>query len=449
MAVGGPSILVFSTLFPSPREPGAGVFIRERMFRVGRLLPVTVVSPRPWFPLQGLARRWRPHFRPPAPRLEVQQGFEVHRPRFPSIPGLLKSLDGVLMAIGSLPTLRRLRDRGAVDVIDAHFAYPDGYAAVLLGRWLGVPVTVTLRGTEVPLAAEPGRRRRVLAAVERADRVFSVSSSLRDHLASLGADPARIRVVGNGVDVDRFRPLPRAEARRALRIPDDAPVLVSVGGLVERKGFHRVIDCLPRLREQMPGLRLLIVGGPSPEGDMSQALRSQVARLGLEGCVTFVGHMPPDSLRLPLCAADVFVLATANEGWANVFLEAMACGLPVVTTRVGGNAEVVSDPALGILVPLGDGERLTAALAEALTRDWDRARIRAHAETNTWESRVQVLVEEFRAVWGGERARREAPRGEAVRGAHPPSGGGGVAPGAEPPGPVAQRVRRTGSGAAR
>jgi teichuronic acid biosynthesis glycosyltransferase TuaC len=390
-----PRLLVFTTLFPHPGQPKAGLFIRERMFRVGKCLPLVVVAPVPWFPFQGIIRKWRPHFRPAAPRFEIQDGIEVYHPRFFSVPGLFKSLDGFFMALGSLATLQRLRHRFDFNIIDSHFAYPDGHAATLLGKWLKLPVTITLRGTEVPLAKLPARRRRMIEAMEHAGRIFSVSESLRQHAIALGIDPDKIRVVGNGVDTEKFQPVPKQEARQQLDIEPDAPVLISVGALVERKGFHRVIERLPSLCKRFPALRYLIVGGPSPEGDWTSQLQQQVAELGLEQHVHFLGALAPEELKTPLSAADVFVLATRNEGWANVFLEAMACGLPVVTTDVGGNAEVVANEELGTVVPFGDGDRLEQALAEALQRGWDREAILSYARANAWDRRVEVLTEEF------------------------------------------------------
>jgi teichuronic acid biosynthesis glycosyltransferase TuaC len=168
-----------------------------------------------------------------------------------------------------------------------------------------------------------------------------------------------------------------------------------VGALVQRKGFHRVIACLPELLAQHPALHYLIVGGASPEGDITAELRAQVAELRVADRVHFLGPVAPTDLKYPLSAADVFVLATSNEGWANVFLEAMACGLPVVTTDVGGNAEVVCDPALGRVVPFGDASTLRGAIAEALTRPWDRAAIVAYAHANSWDERVGTLVSAF------------------------------------------------------
>ncbi len=393
-----PRLVVLSSLFPSTVQPGAGLFIRERMFRVGRELPLIVVSPRAWFPGQGLIRWLRPGYRPMPSRREVQQGIEVYYPRFLALPGMLRQFDGIFMALATLPLLWRLRRRFGFNLIDAHFAYPDGNAAVRLGRWLDLPVTVTLRGTEVPQSRQPGLREKLRETLRNATRVFSVSESLRQLAIQLGMSPVKGRVVGNGVDTSRFRPEDRHAARARYSLPDSARVLVSVGALVERKGFHRVLALLPELLQEQPDLHYLIVGGGSPEGNMEHALREHAAALGLEQHVHFLGPIVPDELKWPLSAADVFVLATRNEGWANVFLEAMACGLPVVTTDVGGNAEVVCRAALGEIVPFDDAGALKRAISNALGKDWDRSAIRAHAENNGWDARVAMLVDEYRRL---------------------------------------------------
>jgi teichuronic acid biosynthesis glycosyltransferase TuaC len=395
-----PRLVVYTTLFPHHGQPNAGLFIRERMFRVGKILPLVVVVPVPWFPFQAIIRYWRPHFRPKAPAKDFQQGFEVYYPRFFSVPGLGKSLDGLFMALGSLLCLSKLKRQFGFNIIDAHFAYPDGYAATILGKWFKVPVTITLRGTEVSLSKYPARRKKIRKALLEAAQVFSVSSSLKRHVTSQGINENKIAVVGNGVDITRFHPVDRSAARGALGIPLDAKVLISVGGLAERKGFHRVIECLPELKKSAPDLRYLVVGGPCAEGDMSRQLREQILALDLEQNVKLLGALPPDQLKTPLSASDVFVLATRNEGWANVFLEAMACGLPVVTTNVGGNSEVVCRPELGILVTFGDRQALLNALAESLANDWDRQAIIAYARENTWEQRVRALTQAFHRLVG-------------------------------------------------
>ena len=394
----GPSIVVLSSLFPSEAQPLAGIFIRERMFRVGSLLPLTVVSPQPWFPGQQLLRFLRPQFRPASPRYEMQNGIEVYRPRFVSVPGLLKRWDGFLMALGTRATMSRLVRDGRCDIIDAHFGYPDGYAAVMLGRWLNRPVTITLRGTEARQAGIPPLRKRLKAALRGAARIFAVAESLKRIAVSLEISPERVLVVGNGVDTAKFQLLDRKSARAALDLPGDAIVLVTVGGLCERKGFHRVIECLPRMTARYPNLHYLIVGGAGPEGDWKERLERLVAERGLTRNVRFLGPVSPAELKVPLSAADAFVLATRNEGWANVLLEAMACGLPVVTTDVGGNREVVCEPFLGTVVPFGEPEALAAALDDTIGRQWDRDKIVGYARQNAWESRVSRLRDEFQAV---------------------------------------------------
>ena len=400
-------LVVFSSLFPSAARPGAGLFIRERMFRVAQHRPLVVVSPQPWFPGQGLIRWLRPGYRPQAPKLEIQHGIRVYHPRFLSVPGVLRHLDGWAMALGSFLLLRRLKAEGA-RLIDAHFAYPDGEAATRLGRWLDLPVTITLRGTEVPHSRNPALRPRLVHTLKAAARVFSVSDSLRQLALELGVDAQKTEVVGNGVDSTMFHPVDRSAAREGLGLPEQARVLISVGGLVERKGMHRVIDCLPALIESHPDLHYLIVGGGSPEGDMRPALDAQVARLGLGGRVHFLGALPPDELKWPLSASDVFVLSTRNEGWANVFLEAMACGLPVVTTDVGGNAEVVCRDELGRIVRFGDAPALRQALDDALGHDWDRAAILAYAQANQWDKRVTQLLRAFETLLPPSHAPRES-----------------------------------------
>ncbi|WP_150049913.1 glycosyltransferase [Methylomonas rhizoryzae] len=390
-----PNILVFSSLYPSSARKNAGLFIRERMSKVAQHYPLAVVSPVPWFPLQNVIRIFKPDYRPQPAFREMQDDIQVYFPRFLSIPGLFRFLDGFSMAICSVFLLIRLKKQLQFNIIDAHFAYPDGYAATLLGRWLGVPTSITLRGTEVPLSNIPKLKSRILKALRNADKVFSVSNSLKEYLVGIGAAPEKITVIGNGVDLIKFFPIEKTLARKKLSITEDAEVLISVGGLVNRKGFHRVIEILPKLLKNHPKLLYLIIGGASPEGNNREYLERLVNDLNLSNHVKFLGAMEAKALHEPLSAADVFVLATANEGWANVFLEAMACGLPVVTTDVGGNTEVVCNNTLGYIVPFGNSDSLRIGIDKALSNHWDRDRIIDYAKSNSWDTRIQTLMTEF------------------------------------------------------
>jgi len=384
-------VLVFSSLFPNTAQPAAGVFIRERMFRVASRRHLVVVAPRAWFPGQSLLRLFRPHFRPYAVKVESMSGVSVHRPRYLSFPGVLKSLDGFSMAVSTWWMVRRLIRDHQINVIDAHFAYPDGYAASLLARWTGLPMTLTLRGQEARQSTTP-LRSYLQAAMRGAARIVTVSDALRALALQLGEPSERLQVIGNGIDTDKFSAMGKAEARQRLGLPADARVLVTVGTLIERKGFHRVIETIPRLLSAYPQLQYLVVGGAGPEGDFSQRLKAMVQERGLGDRVHFLGALPPEELKVPLSAADVSVLASGYEGWANVLLEAMACGLPVVATDVGGNSQVVRHEWLGRIVKLGDSDALATAIDEALSMQWDASRIRDYAIANAWDQRIPQLI---------------------------------------------------------
>lgn len=388
-------VLVLSSVFPNPKQPALGVFVRERMKRVARECELVVVAPVPWFPFTSFLRRqWTG-----IPPVEEQDGLRVLHPRFLSVPGVLKWLDGILYAVSLVPFLFRLRRRFAFDLIDAHFAYPDGMAAVLLGRVFRRPVVITLRGSIVRLSGYPLHRPQLGYALRKAARIISVSQSLKDVAVGLGTvTPEKIRVVPNGVDVGRFRPGDRAEARRRLGLPPGRTVLLSVGGLNEGKGQHRVVRLLPRLLEQHPDLLYVIVGSERPIDTTRPLLNRLIVEHGLRDHVLIAGECPHDAVPTWLAAADVFCLATRSEGWANVLLEAVACARPVVATRVGGNAEVIPDERLGLLVPADSDAALERGIREALGRSWDPEVLVGHARSHSWEATARAVLDEFRRI---------------------------------------------------
>lgn len=397
-----PRLLVFTRVYPNAVQPNLGLFVRERMRRVAEHLELMVVAPAPWFPFQGLLGRWRPHLRPRLPDLEQQGDISVYHPRFFCIPKIFKWTDGFFQALGSLLLLRRLKRDFDFDIIDAHFVYPDGVAARWLGKWLRVPYTITLRGSLTRFEASPLQRRQIDRALQDAARVFTVSEALRQDALSWGHSPGHVQTVGNGANLELFWPEEQGLARERLGLPQQGRLLVSVGGLIERKGFHHIIATLPELLQRHPDLHLVIAGGATPEGNNEAELRQQIQQLGLVDRVWFLGQRSQQQLRLVYSAGDLFVLATRFEGWANVFLEASACGLPIVTTRVGGNAEVVSSDQIGLLVPYGDHDALRDAILEALERDWDQKVIIAHARANAWEVRIPELVTAFERILSQE-----------------------------------------------
>ncbi len=387
-------ILVLSSVFPSRTRPTFGVFVRERVRHIAAHCGVVVVAPTPWFPLNRWIRgREVAH----APFVEDQGGITVYHPRFVCVPWFGKCLDGILYFLSLLPFIAWVRRRFPFDLIDAHFAYPDGPAGVLLGKVFGRPALITLRGPhDLRHAGYRLRRPQIRFALKAATRLISVSESLRQFAAGLGVDRDKVRVIPNGVDRSRFLPSDRRAAREKLGLPHDRAILLAVGHLVERKGHHRVIEILPDLIRRRPDLLYIAIGGDISGDSYREVIEGLVRRHGLEEHVRIVPSRPHDEIPLWMAAADLFCLATRSEGCCNALIEALACGLPVVTTRVDGNDELVREGRDGLLVPFWDGPAFSDAILRALEGQWDRAAIAGRTHGRGWERTAEQVLEEFR-----------------------------------------------------
>jgi len=372
------NLLTFTTLYPNAAQPNHGIFVENRLRHLSATGAVTstVLAPVAWYPaaLPG-PRSWTRLAGVPA--LEQRHGLTVHHPRYPVIPRVGMSLAPALLYAGAVQAVRRLRAQGArFDAIDAHYVYPDGVAAVWLARRLGLPVAITARGSDVTqLPDYPLPRRMIGWAIRRADALIAVSAALGRRLVELGAAPAKVTVLRNGVDLDQFTPpADRAASRAALGLT--GPTLLSVGHLIPRKGHGLVIEALTHL----PGVRLLVAG----EGPLAAELRALADRLGVADRVRFLGAVPHGELPAVYGAADLLVLASSREGWANVLLEAMACGTPVVASPIPGNDEVVAAPAAGLIAEAATPDALAAAIANRLAAPSPRTLTRAYAEGFGW-----------------------------------------------------------------
>jgi glycosyltransferase involved in cell wall biosynthesis len=294
------------------------------------------------------------------------------------------------MFIGSLRTAHRLHREMKFDCIDAHFVYPDGLAAVLLGKFLKLPVVVSARGTDINLYPSfRSIRPQIRWAIKHSSGVIAVSTSLLEPMLGLGARPAHSRVIGNGIDLDRFSPIAPAQARNHLGLPGLGMIIVSVGALTPRKGFHFLIPALAQIAPRFPAIHLYILG----EGEYRSMLEALIRECKLENQVTLVGKIPNEQLRYWFSAASISCLVSSREGWANVLPESLACGTPVVATRVWGAPEIIVSPELGLLVEQ-DVQSIAAGLESALIKDWDRQYIAQQAAKRTWQI-VAAEVEEF------------------------------------------------------
>ena len=376
------NVLTLSSLFPDATRPNFGIFV-ERQTAALAMRPgvaVRVVAPI-GLPVWPLARSARFRAQAALPLREQWAGLDVSRPRFLTIPGTAGRFHVPALVRALTPVLDRLRDEARFDVIDASFFFPDGPAAVALGRRYGVPVSVKARGADIHLwGRAPATRTQVARAAMRADGLLAVSDAMADDVAALGVSRHRIRVHHTGVDQSRFQPIDREAAKQALGVT--GPLVVSLGALIPRKGHGVVIDAVARL----PGVTLMIVG----EGAERAALTARAGRAGVADRVRLIGAVPHADLPPLLGAADVMALASASEGLANAWVEALACGTPVVITPAGGAEDVVTSRVAGRIAQ-ADPDEFAAAIRDVLEQGADPWAVRAAVRDFTWPANAAGL----------------------------------------------------------
>ena len=384
-------VLSLSTLYPNDLTTNFGIFVERQMAAVAARGDVDLVMLNPLglppFPL-SLHPRYRPLRR--VTQTELRHGVNVNRPHFTLLPGTGGRFNARFEARGVLPLARKLHAEAPFDLIDAQFFYPDGPAAMRVARALGLPCSIKARGADVHFwGHEAASAAQVRDAVRNADGLLAVSGGLADDLVALGASRERITLHRTGLDRNVFRPLDRLECRAKLGLPADASVLACVGALIERKGQAFAIEALAELPDA-----LLVLAGAGPDDAQLHLL---AARLGVAERVRFLGPVPHGELPVLLSAADVFVLPTRSEGLANAWVEALACGTPVVTTPIPGAQELLTDPAYGRMVER-NASAFAQAIGELLASPPPREAVLAGAAEFSWEANAEALVAHWRRL---------------------------------------------------
>ena len=376
--------LIITNLFPNRVEPGRGLFNQQQLAALPRDWALEVIAPVPWAPrVPLLPVSWRRLAGIPA--RETVGGLTVHHPRYLVIPKVGRWLSGRTFFRGIWPTLQRAHAAAPFDAILATWAYPDVFGAVLAARRLGLPVVAKVHGSDVHLAARSGWRCRAIRwALERCAGVVAVSAALKDVLVSFGVPEGKIRVIPNGVDIERFRPMDRREARVQLSLPLEGRRIVFVGNLDPVKGLPVLLRAMAALPEDVS---LSLVG----DGAQRAALDAFIKRLGLTGRATLVGRVPHAAIPSWMNAADLFCLPSVSEGCPNVVIEALACGRPVVASRVGGIPELLQDARCGLLVTPNDPAALADSLRRGLAASWEPAAIRRTVEHRCWGESARRL----------------------------------------------------------
>lgn len=377
------NLLVLTSLWPNAEQPDFSPFVRQRIAAIARggEARVRVVAPVPYFPRQIRSTLIPAHWRRAAriPSAERIEGIETAHPRYLVTPRVGMRFYSRWMARAVEPVLRRMQAERPIDLIDAHYVYPDGHAAVLLARRLKLPVVITARGSDIHQFSQmPSIRPMIREALSAADGVIAVSEALKRRMVELGIEPEKIAVIRNGIDGAIFAPRDRAQARHRLGIAADARLVLSVGGLTPVKGFDRLIDAMAAIRDERAVLYIL---GEGPE---RAALTDRIRAGRTAGRVFLPGARHHSELADWYSAADLFCLASHREGCPNVVLESMACGAPVLASDVGGIAEILP-PACGRVLALSSPGAFAAEITRALDATWDREEIARLGAARSWQ----------------------------------------------------------------
>jgi glycosyltransferase involved in cell wall biosynthesis len=389
------NVLTFSSLYPNAVQPNFGGFVERQTTRLAARgdVDLKVLAPVGMFlpvgPYAALTR---------VPGRGEHNGIPVFWPRFPLLPAVGWRFNPALAyRAGRRVLLDLIADGFCPDVIDCEFFWPDGPAAVQLGRAFGIPVSIKARGSDIRLWGQrPAARKLMVDAANAADGLLAVSESLKADMVAIGMPEAKIRVHRTGIELDRFRPVERVAAKAALGV--SGPLLLAVGNLVALKRFDLVIGAA----ELLPEAALLIAG----EGRERRKLEAMIAERGLSERVRLLGGVHHTDMPALMAAADVFVHASSSEGLANVWVEALASGTPVVTANVGAAAEVVDRPEAGTLIDDARPAVFAEAIRATLETPPAPKAVRASALRFDWKTNTDALYAHLRGLASGAEAQQ-------------------------------------------
>ena len=378
-------ILISSGVFPNRFDVNFGIYILKQAEALKNHGELCVVSPIPYFPSIVKFAGYQKYSR--IPHKDRVGDVEVHYPRYFVTPKILRSLHGLFLLISTFRFYRRMIRRERFDAIVGFFVYPIGFANACLGKLFNIPVFISCLGSDINYMTQQRLKRWVITwSLRKSTGVFCVSADLRDKVIALGVAPEKVFVISNGVEVDRFKRMDKAHARDELGLDVTARLLICISRLDPEKGIDVLIDAFSLVEEK--DVQLIIIGGGTEE----EKLKNQVARLELQDRIRFTGNVPHHEVPKWLNAGDLFVITSRNEGHPNALLEAMACGLPIVASRVGGVPEIVTSPEIGLMVEAENPRETAQAISQALVKSWDRDMLSRVAHGRSWEDVADDLA---------------------------------------------------------
>jgi len=387
---------MLTRLFPSTAFPTLGTFCLERARALAKHADVRVMVPTPYFP-RGLPapKEWR-LWSEVERESKLEGSIIVTYPRYLSIPKIASFSQGFAVAHSAYQDFKAHYAGWQPDIIDGHFAFPDGYAAVQLARKIGCPAVVTCHGADLRIYPElPTVKDMLSQTLHSADRVISVSTDLKQRSVALGCPEENAVFLTNGVDPTKFALRTKAECREKLGLPVDRKIGVYVGYLIDRKNQSLVIRAIDKIRKRGHTSPLIVLVGDGPN---RKRLERETAELGLAEHVQFAGQRSHEEVAVWMGASDWLLLSSDYEGWATVYFEAMACGRPVLTSNVSSARDAICKPDYGCVIEPATPEAFATAIIEASSKEYDPKLIRAYAEKNSWSNWSEKAITLFEKI---------------------------------------------------
>ncbi len=386
-------VLVITNLFPNKSEPTRGVYNKQLVAELAGLCDLKVIAPLPWVPrgaifLKSIAHR-------DIPEKETIDGIEVFHPQYFMIPKFGRVMYGFYFFLSLYGKIKEVRSDFKFDLIFAPWVFPDGVGSFFIARMLKVPIIIEALGSDINIFTRFILRRKIISYVlQRSAKVIAVSNELKNVIIKIGVPAKNVEVVTNGVNTNLFCKMDKTLARERLNLTQDVKIILFVGNLVPVKGIEYLMDSYNIVAADNKNIRLVIIG----DGFLKSLLLKKVSDFKLEKKMVFCGKMPHEDIPMWMNGCDVLCLPSLDEGYPNVILEAMACGIPIVATRVGGIPEMVNLYESAELVDPKDINQLSAALEKAIRKVEIQKKDSDKISAKSWNDAAKEIFFEFKKI---------------------------------------------------
>ena len=388
-------ILVSSSIFPNNVEITKGIYIYHQVNSLSKTCEVKVIAPVPYFPSWIKSSTYS--FFSRVKKVEKIGDLEVYHPRVIFPPKFGRIFYGFFYALSLYLITKRMIKKMKPDIMICFWVYPDGFANVLLSKLLNIPIIIGGRGCDINTSGENRIKKMMIGwALKQSDGVLSVSNAMRLEMKKLNVPEGKIKVIPNGLN-NVFKQMNKIDARKTIGLPENLAnnkIILFCGRFSYEKGLEYLISAADILNRRNIKFNILMVG----DGSEKQELIRLVDSLNLNNIVIFMGQVPHDQIPVYMNACDIFCLPSIREGWPNVVMEALACGLPVVASKVGGVPEILTDDEFGIMVPPGEPFQLADSLERALNRSWDTSKILDAVKDRTWDNVASEIFKEVKRI---------------------------------------------------